>query len=208
MQLAIYGEIEGERYRVGSIETIPGYEEQFTYEEEFITHFPQAPLSVSLPTQIKAFPARQTRPYFRNLLPEGAALAAVAKTLEVKSSSYLKILHALGNECIGAVIVEADDIEVDERKYGYESISREALSETFQQGAEGIARLQEEVKLSLAGAQSKMGLYVDFSQKVPQYFLPQGSAPSSHIVKASNRHFEQLSENEYFCLQLATPQFY
>lgn len=203
MRLAIYGEIEGERYRIGKIETVPGYEEQFTYDEEFVTRFPKAPLSVSLPIQIEAFPARQTRAYFRNLLPEGMALAAVAKTLEVKSSSYLKILHALGNECIGAVIVEAEDFEGEEQKYGYEPIPREALGEIFQQGAEGIARLQEDVKLSLAGAQSKMGLYVDLRQKEPQYFLPQGSAPSSHIVKASNRHFEQLSENEYFCLQLA-----
>ena len=65
---------------------------------------------------------------------------------------------------------------------------------------EGVAKLQEEAKLSLAGAQSKMGLYVDRSSgSLPQYFLPQGTAASTHIVKAVNRRFGQLSENEYFC---------
>ena len=56
----------------------------------------------------------------------------------------------------------------------------------------------------MAGAQSKMGLYADRSSGIlPQYFLPQGTAASTHIVKAANRRFEQLSENEYYCLRLA-----
>lgn len=35
------------------------------------------------------------------------------------------------------------------------------------------------------------------------YALPCGSAPSTHIVKTSSRRFEQLSENEHFCLRVA-----
>lgn len=201
MKLSIFGEIEGERIPVGVLETVPGREEQFTYDQTFIERFPDSPLSVQLPLQPEPYSARQSRPFFRNLLPEGAALAAVAKTLEVKSSSYLKVLEALGNECIGAVIVEGEACD-EEPPYDYLPISRETLGATMAEGAEGIALLQEEAKLSLAGAQSKMGLYWEPGSSA-RYFVPQGTAASTHIVKAPNRRFDQLSENEHYCLLLA-----
>ena len=203
MRMKVWGEISGERHLVGTLERIPGREEQFSYAESYLENEAAQPLSVLLPLREEPFPKRQTRVFFRNLLPEGGALAAVAKTLEVKSSSYLKVLGALGSECIGALILEGDDGQ-KERPYGYTPLEREELGRAFEEGADGVAKLQEEAKLSLAGAQSKMGLYADRSSGIlPQYFLPQGTAASTHIVKAANRRFEQLSENEYYCLRLA-----
>ena len=203
MRMKVWGEISGERHLVGTLETVPGREEQFSYVESYLESEVAQPLSVLLPLREEPFPARQTRAFFRNLLPEGGALAAVAKTLEVKSSSYLKVLSALGSECIGALVLESAD-EREDDPYGYEPLSREELGCAFEAGAEGVAKLQEEAKLSLAGAQSKMGLYVDRSSgSLPQYFLPHGTAASTHIVKAANRRFEKLSENEYYCLRLA-----
>lgn len=203
MRMAVFGEIEGERHRVGTLETVPGREEQFSYDSAFSERYLAAPLSVALPFQEEPYPARKARPFFRNLLPEGAALAAVAKKLEVKSSSYLKVLAALGRECIGAVVLEREDGKESEADYGYEPLSRETVGTAFREGAEGVAQLQEEAKLSLAGAQSKMGLYLERENGVARYALPRGSAPSTHIVKASSRRFEQLSENEHFCLRVA-----
>ena len=203
MRMKVWGEVSGERHLVGTLETIPGREEQFSYAESYLESEVAQPLSVRLPLREEPFPARQTRAFFRNLLPEVGALAAVAKTLEVKSSSYLKVLDALGSECIGALILESDNGS-DDALYGYDPLSREELGRAFEAGAEGVAKLQEEAKLSLAGAQSKMGLYMDRSSgSLSQYFLPQGTAASTHIVKAANRRFEQLSENEYYCLRLA-----
>ena len=203
MRMKVWGEMSGERHLVGTLEMIPGREEQFSYAESYLESEVAQPLSVRLPLREEPFPARQTRAFFRNLLPEEGALAAVAKTLEVKSSSYLKVLNALGSECIGALVLESAD-EREDDPYGYDPLSREELGRAFEAGAEGVAKLQEEAKLSLAGAQSKMGLYVDRSSgPLPQYFLPQGTAASTHIVKAANRRFEQLSENEYYCLRLA-----
>ena len=117
MRMKVWGEISGERHLVGTLETIPGREEQFSYAESYLENEAAQPLSVLLPLREEPFPKRQTRVFFRNLLPEGGALAAVAKTLEVKSSSYLKVLGALGSECIGALILEGDDGQ-KERPYG------------------------------------------------------------------------------------------
>ena len=114
MRMKVWGEISGERHLVGTLETIPGREEQFSYAESYLESEVAQPLSVLLPLREGPFPARQTRVFFRNLLPEGGALAAVAKTLEVKSSSYLKVLNALGSECIGALVLESANEREDD----------------------------------------------------------------------------------------------
>lgn len=202
MRLTVCGEIEGSRCIVGTLETIAGQGERFSYDPAFIERFPDSPLSVALPFQSEPFGARQTRAFFKNLLPEGGALAAVARTLEVKSTSYLRILDALRYECIGAVILQNEDDSADSL-YGYKPISCEELGEALTLGATGMALLQEEARLSLAGAQSKIGLRIVRVDGRPQYFLPMGTAASTHIVKSPNRGFESLSENEHYCLQLA-----
>ena len=137
MRMKVWGEISGERHLVGTLEMIPGREEQFVYADSYLENEAAQPLSVLLPLREEPFPARQTRAFFRNLLPEGGALAAVAKTLEVKSSSYLKVLDALGSECIGALILESDNGS-DDALYGYDPLSREELGRAFKAGARAL----------------------------------------------------------------------
>lgn len=60
MRMAVFGEIEGERHRVGILETVPGREEQFSYDPSFVERFPAAPLSVALPFQGEPYSARQS----------------------------------------------------------------------------------------------------------------------------------------------------
>ena len=137
MRMKVWGEMSGERHLVGTLEMIPGREEQFSYAESYLESEVAQPLSVRLPLREEPFPARQTRVFFRNLLPEEGALAAVAKTLEVKSSSYLKVLNALGSECIGALVLESAD-EREDDPYGYDPLSREELGRAFEAGARAL----------------------------------------------------------------------
>lgn len=202
MQLMIYGEISGKRVLVGTLETVPGDQEQFTYDRSFLHEYPGTSLSLSLPPQEDSFPAKAARSYFRNLLPEGAALSAVAKELEVKSSSYLKLLSALGSECIGALTVVNTAVE-EEVHYGYQEISRGQLAEAYIPQSDGFARMQAVSRLSLAGAQSKTGVLAQQQNGVWNYAIPQGGAASTHIIKSMNRRFKYLSENEYCCLKTA-----
>ena len=73
MRMKVWGEISGERHLVGTLETIPGREEQFSYAESYLENEAAQPLSVLLPLREEPFPKRQTRVFFRNLLPEGGA---------------------------------------------------------------------------------------------------------------------------------------
>jgi serine/threonine-protein kinase HipA len=56
--------------------------------------------------------------------------------------------------------------------------------------------------MSLAGAQEKLGLHIDTNGAM---FLPEGSAPSTHIVKPENASadFPHCPANEFFCMRLA-----
>jgi len=200
MEVGVFGYIDGAVERVGTIKTLPAYEEQFTYAESFMAAHPQSRLSLSLPQQEEPFVSRQTRPYFKNLLPEGAALDAVARQLEVSSTSYLQILGKLGDECIGAVVIGGSG-EPDPS--GYLRITRDELAAFALREADGMAQLQAASRLSLAGAQSKMGVRARLGDSGFEYLLPHGSAASTHILKTANRRFEQLSENEHCCMRLA-----
>lgn len=200
MEVVVYGHIDGAVERVGTIKTLPAYEEQFTYAEPFMSAHPQSSLSLALPQQEEPFAARQTRPFFKNLLPEGAALDAVARELEVSSTSYLQILGKLGDECIGAVVIGGTGTL---SPFDYSQISRDELASFALREADGMAQLQAASRLSLAGAQSKMGVLARFGDGGVEYLLPHGSAASTHILKTANRRFEQLSENEHCCMRLA-----
>lgn len=56
------------------------------------------------------------------------------------------------------------------------------------------------IRLSPAGAQDKLPVRVTNSG---DYQLPQGSAPSTHIIKFANREFAHLPANKVFVTTLA-----
>jgi len=59
-----------------------------------------------------------------------------------------------------------------------------------------------EIRMSLAGAQEKLGLRIDAQGAM---FLPEGTAASTHIVKPENASadFPFCPANEFFCMRLA-----
>ena len=123
MRLDVYAERAGEREIVGCIETVRAAGEQFTYAPEWLSSRKE-PLSFSLPLQAELFPAKKTRPYFDGLLPEGAARDALAKAVHASPRSYVKLLAALGDECIGAVSFRLpDEGREEEREEAYVPLS-------------------------------------------------------------------------------------
>jgi serine/threonine-protein kinase HipA len=58
---------------------------------------------------------------------------------------------------------------------------------------------QRDIRLSLAGAQDKLPVYIDGTQ----IMIPLGNAPSTHLLKFASPHYSHLSENETFITLLA-----
>lgn len=201
MKLSVLVETTNGRVLVGTLETKPGSGEQFTYDQAWLSRSDAKPLSLSLPLQSTAFSARAIRPYFEGLLPEGAARASVARRLGIASTSYLRLLQALGGECIGAIMLL--DPENPEPTPSYHPLDSETLENLARGGYPQSSELTVGSRLSIAGAQAKVGLYRNPHDTEAAWLLPRGTAPSTHIIKPANHRFDDMVGNELFCLRLA-----
>lgn len=201
MRLLVAAEVDGSPRDVGLIETFPGSGERFTYDPCWVEEMPRAPLSLSLPVRREPYCAKEMRPYFEGLLPEGDARKAASRALGVSGNSYLKLLYRLARECIGAVSVSE---EGDCARYDlplYQPLSDADLAELALGGYSRSSDLAVESRLSIAGAQAKTGLY--HLGGTEGWYVPQGSAPSTHVVKPASPAFERLAQNERWCMRLA-----
>lgn len=174
------------------------------------------PLSLSLPFQPGNLPLRGAvvNNYFDNLLPDSDAIRRrLAQRYRTHSTEAFDLLRQLGRDCVGAVQLVGEDEPVQ----GWDRIEGEALSEvqverlllrvTQPAGAlEARDEVEEDLRLSLAGAQEKTALLWHRNQWV----RPRGATPTTHIFKlpmgrVGNEGRLDMStsvENEWLCLRI------
>ena len=190
-------EKNGEQVEFGSISGPDVLSAVFRYQESYLNSSESKAVSISLPLQKEAFTPGQTRNFFEGLLPEGFTRRTVASWMRVDELDYLSILTGLGNECIGAIrICRAGE---QPPVAGYEKLSARRVKELAAEGATKSAEIVTEAHLSLAGASGKIGLFYHEGQ----WYLPKGSAPSTHIVKQSHVRYESIVVNEQLSLSCA-----
>lgn len=197
MIIEVFAHFHGEEHLVGTIDTLPGIGEGFSYAEEWLSAPDAKPISLSLPLHERRYSAREIRPFFEGLLPEGAPRSAVAKQLRISPRSYVKILDALGWECIGAVLLHGAD---KRPQAAYIRLDEDQLTEIATTLKDTSAWLSEETRMSLAGAQPKTALY---RSNEGTWFKPIGGAPSTHILKPTHSRFADTSTNEALCTKMA-----
>ena len=61
----------------------------FRYHEDYLASPAAAPLSLSLPLQAEPYTEEELTPYFRGLLPEGAALENLCRSLGIPQDDYI-----------------------------------------------------------------------------------------------------------------------
>ena len=174
----------------------------FTYDAAWLRRQDAIALSVSLPLRADSYDDRAARPFFAGLLPEQETRDRVARALGVSAGNDFALLDGIGGECAGAITFthpgEAPVQQVAATDY-------RALDEA--QLADVLDRLPERpflagekgLRLSLAGAQDKLPVFVDDGRIA----LPLHGAPSSHILKPAIRRIDGSVYNEAFCLALA-----
>lgn len=171
----------------------------FQYDAEWIGQRAAVPLSLSLPLQAEAYPDDLARPFFSNLLPEAGIRRVIAQHLRISEKNDFAMLNSIGGECAGAVSVLPSG-EPPIMKPGYRELNEEELHKVIIDmprrpmmiGVEGM-------RLSLAGAQNKLPVYMEDDR----IFIASGNAPSSHILKPPIRDMEDTVGNEAFCMALA-----
>ena len=196
--LIISLEREGVLRPVGRIAGNNSSDSCFAYSDVYLKSEDAAPISLSLPLQTEPFSSAQTRNFFEGLLPEGFTRRNLAQWMHIAEGNYLSLLHGLGRECLGALCVSIPGEAVNA---SYSRITEEEVRQLAAEGAAKSAELVLKSHLSLTGASSKVGLYYDSENSA--WYLPQGTAPSTHIVKQSHVRLDGIVTNEQLSLLTA-----
>ncbi|WP_018990533.1 HipA domain-containing protein [Aromatoleum toluclasticum] len=189
--------------RVGTLE-IEGGRWTFRYASEWAAFA----LSPNFPIATREFkdsaPAKSVEWFFENLLPEGRLreLIAVRDRIDPRDTWALLLRH--GQDTAGALSLMPEGVGEPGEEILL-PLSPEALQEKILASRARNLPLMaswDEIRMSLAGAQEKLGLRIDANGAM---FLPEGSAPSTHIVKPENASadFPFCPANEFFCMRLA-----
>lgn len=171
----------------------------FQYDRSYIEDPAAIPLSLSLPMKKEPYVNDTARPFFSNLLPEGEVRSLIAKIKQISVQNDFKLLEAIGGECAGAVSIIPEHSAFS-TKSDYTGLTEQEIEDIITENAiRPVIILKDELRLSLAGAQNKIPVYFNEGR----FYLTSGIAPSSHILKPQSPYFEDMVQNEYFCMMLA-----
>ncbi len=184
-------EREGRLYKVGTLEGTGHDDLRFTYDSSYLSDPASSAVSVSLPLEEVSFDPVRTRTFFEGMLPEGFIRHSLADMMHIDEKDYISMLHNLGRECIGAVRITTDDETYDEE---YIPVTGQEIEQLAAEGATKSTEMVTKTHLSLTGASGKVGLYYDESSDA--WYLPTGTAPSTHIVKQSHVRLSGIVVNE------------
>ena len=172
----------------------------FRYDPEWIVGGGFA-VSRSLPLATREFAPEDStaQRWFANLLPEGAVREHIVRDLKLPNTDF-DLLRAIGGECAGALSILPGGQQPSEHRQ-YRRLMEKDLAKLTKQRGQIFANIpvNERPRLSLAGAQNKCPVLV----RDDQVFLPQGEAPSSHILKFELADYRNLPAYETFTTHLA-----
>lgn len=188
--------------RVGTLALVDG-RLSFCYATSWLSRPNPVVLSASLPLQAQPFDAHQTRPFFAGLLPEGQMRRLIAQQFQVSGQNDFALLDRIGGECAGAVTFLEPGQPLPSLSCGADSvqwlIDEEVVAILDELPHRPMLAGQDELRLSLAGAQDKLPVVFDGNR----IGLPRYGTPSSHILKPAIHAVEDSVTNEGFCLALA-----
>ena len=184
---------------VGIIEGDSEYSATFRYSDDYLAQDTARAISISMPLTDEPYGPEKTRSFFEGLLPEGFLRRTVAENNRTDANDYLSILEMLGSECLGAIQLRGEQYTTAEPEY--RELDPDMMFRLASEGATTSADLVVEAHLSLTGASGKIGAYLAEDGK---WYLPVGSAPSTHILKQSHIRYDHVVENEQLALQTAS----
>ncbi|VAW06101.1 Toxin HigB / Protein kinase domain of HipA [hydrothermal vent metagenome] len=172
----------------------------FSYVESWLEKPNSMPLSHSLPLRAEPFEGKECKGFFGGILPEEEKRVLIAKNLGISTRNDYAMLEQIGGECAGAVTFIPAGRALPDHDYRYRQLSDGALAEILRElPRRPLMAGTEDIRLSLAGAQDKIAVYVSGDN----ISLPLGGAPSTHILKPAIERFEGVVFNEAVCMKLA-----
>jgi len=187
-------------------------EHGFAYDQEWMASDAARPLSLSMPfTGDQAIRGERVRNFFDNLLPDSDPIRnRIASRFKTESSQAFDLLQAIGRDCVGAIqLLGPDEFPTDVQTIQGTPLSDSDVEALLIQATRSspLPGLddQDELRISLAGAQEKTALLFHKGQ----WMRPQGSTPTTHILKLpmglvgnAQADFSSSVENEWLCMNI------
>ena len=187
-------------------------EHSLQYDSEWMNSRAGRPLSLSLPfTGDIALKGERVRNFFDNLLPDSETIRLrIATRFKTESAEAFDLLQAIGRDCVGAVqLLGEDEMPTDVQSIKGSPLSESEIEslliQTTRSGPLSNLDEDEDLRISLAGAQEKTALLWHQGQ----WMRPHGSTPTTHIMKLPigmvghrQADFSTSVENEWLCMNL------
>ncbi|WP_295959461.1 type II toxin-antitoxin system HipA family toxin [Rhodoferax sp.] len=163
----------------------------FAYAQTWLDRQAAFPLS-AIALQVGMVTTPQVQAFFENLLPEGELRVYLAE--QRKASTLFSLLLEVAGDTAGAFVMLPHGQTPEPP--AYTPTTWQALARTIQNQSAAAIQLQGpqsgNTRISLAGAQDKASIAL-FDGTTP--LLPQGSAPSTHILKPDIRRLAKVRES-------------
>lgn len=171
----------------------------FRYEKKWLSE--GFSISQQLPLRIDPYSPESGKAhhFFANLLPEGDARMHIVRDIKIPNTDF-DLLKTIGGECAGAFSILPSDLLPSDTP-NYTKLTDDELKKLLMRKGQifGLMTSNERPRLSLAGAQDKCPIYFDGNQ----FSIPQGTAPSTHILKFEISGYNNIPAYEYFMTSLA-----
>lgn len=194
--LGVY--LNGER--IGTFSQLQTGRHAFEYAAAWREANTGLPLSLSMPLDLPRYEGTVVTAFFDGLLPDNSDIRRRwGQRFGVSANNPHALLTHMGADCPGALQIIPGVLPTDS---GLIPLSNANIAERLRQLREDIAATRlpgDRGQFSLAGAQRKTALHLSDGQ----WFLPYGTAPTTHILKPPIPGFEAQEANECFCLWLA-----
>ena len=175
----------------------------FSYASGWLEDPTKPAISASLPKQQESFGRREARPFFAGLLPEEAQRDGAARALGVSKGNDFALLDAMGGDVAGALVLWPEESELPATPIAFmpRQLGDAALAALLEElPRRPLLAGNDGLRLSLAGAQLKLPVVLIDGQVA----LPAPGQPTTHILKPPIERFAGTTENEAFCMRLAT----
>ncbi len=187
------------RYIGQYIQTESGLSE-FMYDAKYRSAADALPMSQSLPLRSAPFTYQECHGFFAGILPEGENRNIIARNLGISANNDFSMLDLIGGECAGAITFMPPGHTPPAQEEHYRKLSGQQVKKILEDlPLRPLLAGREGIRLSLAGAQDKLAVYVS-GQDIS---LPILNAPSTHVFKPAIEPYKSIVENEAFCMTLA-----
>lgn len=186
---------------VGYLEQDKHGELRFAYTQHWLNQKDTFPISYSLPLREEPYTRKECQAFFGGILPEESQRRIIARNLGISVNNDFSLLTKIGGECAGALSFIQPGEKRSPVLNNYHPLKPNELAGILKELPQRPLLAGEEgVRISLAGVQDKVAVYLDEEGHIA---IPLDASPSTHILKPDFGHYQGVAQNEAFCMSLA-----